>query len=158
MTSLDFWALGVISSEVFLISKKMTEKVISATMKRHIENLEQRQYKNDSTESRCMLLLKLPPFFPLRLAEWTSAAISKQTFVWTPSSRSYIILALGSHYGSWEFPLASGCLWKSNKSIHCVANSLLQVAFKRWHEWGHLQEHSFLLIFWVPFSTWSFVQ
>ena len=123
-----------------------------------VDVLEQRQYKNDSKESRWMLILKLPPFSAHRLAQWKRAAISQQTFIRTPSSRSYIILALGSHYGSWEFPLASGCLWKSNKSIHCVANSLLQVAFKRWHEWGHLQEHSFLLIFWVPFSTWSFVQ
>merc|ERR1719468_1237079 len=29
--------------------------------------LEQRQYKNDSTEFRCMLVLKLPPFFPHRV-------------------------------------------------------------------------------------------
>ena len=35
------------------------------------------------------------PFSPHRLAEWKRAAISKQTFIWTPSSLSYIILALG---------------------------------------------------------------
>ena len=56
--------------------------------------LEQRQYKNDSTELRCMLILKLPPFFPHRIAEWKSAANSKQTVIWSPSIRSYIILAL----------------------------------------------------------------
>ena len=31
--------------------------------------LEQRQYKNDSTEFRCMLILNLPPCFPHRIAE-----------------------------------------------------------------------------------------
>ena len=60
--------------------------------------LEQRQYKNDSTESRCMLILKLPPFFPHHIGEWKRAAISKQTFIWTLSSRSYIILALIKYY------------------------------------------------------------
>ena len=41
-----------------------------------------------------MLILKLLPLFPHRLAECKRAAISKQTFIWTLSSRSYIILAL----------------------------------------------------------------
>ena len=41
-----------------------------------------------------MLILKLPPFFPHRIAEWKSAENSKQTFIWSPSIRSYIILAL----------------------------------------------------------------
>ena len=36
-----------------------------------------------------MLISKLPLFFPHRIAEWNSAAISKQTFIWTPSSCSY---------------------------------------------------------------------
>ena len=56
--------------------------------------LEQRQYKNDSAEFRCMLILNLPPCFPHRIAEWKSAPNSKQTFIWSPSIRSYIILAL----------------------------------------------------------------
>ena len=56
--------------------------------------LEQRQYKNDSTEFRCMLILNLPPCFLHRIAEWKSAPNSKQTFIWSPSIRSYIILAL----------------------------------------------------------------
>ena len=58
------------------------------------KELEQRQDKNDSTESRCLFILKLPRFFPRSIAEWKSAVISKQIFIWTPSSRSYIILAL----------------------------------------------------------------
>ena len=41
-----------------------------------------------------MLILKLPPKFPRRIAESKGAAISKQTFTRTPSSRSEIILAL----------------------------------------------------------------
>ena len=41
-----------------------------------------------------MLILKLPPFFPHRIADWKSAANSKQTFIWSPSIRSYIILDL----------------------------------------------------------------
>ena len=41
-----------------------------------------------------MLILKLPPFFPHRIAKWKRAAISKHTFIWSLSSRSYIILAL----------------------------------------------------------------
>ena len=59
--------------------------------------LEQRQYKNDSTEFRCMLILKLPLFSPHHLAERKSAPISKQTFISTPSRRSYITLALETH-------------------------------------------------------------
>ena len=50
--------------------------------------LEQRQYMNNSTEFRCMLILKLPPFFPHRIAEWKRAAILKETFIWFPSSCS----------------------------------------------------------------------
>ena len=42
-----------------------------------------------------MLILNLPPCFPHRIAEWKSAPNSKQTFIWSPSIRSYIILALG---------------------------------------------------------------
>ena len=42
-----------------------------------------------------MLILNLPPCFPHRIAEWKSSPNSKQTFIWTPSIRSYIILALG---------------------------------------------------------------
>ena len=64
--------------------------------------LKQRQYKNDSTESRCMLILKLPPFFPHRIAEGKRAAISKQTIIWTPSSGSYTILALVLLLQSWH--------------------------------------------------------
>ena len=56
--------------------------------------LEQRWYKNESTETRWMFVLNLPPCFPHRIAEWNSAPNSKQTFIWSPSIRSYIILAL----------------------------------------------------------------
>ena len=41
-----------------------------------------------------MLVLKLPRFYPLRIDERKSAAISKQTHLLTPSSRPYIVLAL----------------------------------------------------------------
>ena len=41
-----------------------------------------------------MLILKFPPISPHRTAEWKGAAISKQTFIWTPLSRSYNILPL----------------------------------------------------------------
>ena len=41
-----------------------------------------------------MLILNLPPCFTHRIAEWKSAPNSKQTFIWSPSIRSYIILAL----------------------------------------------------------------
>ena len=60
--------------------------------------LDQTKYKNDSTESRCMLILKLPPFSPHCIAEWKSTPISKQTFIWTQSSSSCIILALAWHW------------------------------------------------------------
>ena len=65
--------------------------------------LEQKQHKNESTESKCMLIWKLPPFFPHRIAEWKSVPISKQTFIWTPSSRSHIILALELRYKNFPF-------------------------------------------------------
>ena len=37
---------------------------------------------------------KIAAFFPHRLGEWKAAPISKQTYLVTPSSRSYIVLAL----------------------------------------------------------------
>ena len=40
------------------------------------------------------VILKLPRFFPYHIGEDKSAAISKQTHIWTPSIRSYIVLAL----------------------------------------------------------------
>ena len=46
--------------------------------------LELRQYKNDSMKSICMLVLKLPLFFPHRIGEWKRVAISKQTYLLTP--------------------------------------------------------------------------
>ena len=66
-------------------------------------DLEQRQYKNYSTEFRCVLILNLPPCFPHRIAEWKSAPNSKQTFIWSPSIRSYIILALGTDFFSGKY-------------------------------------------------------
>ena len=45
-----------------------------------------------------MLILNLPPCFPHRIAEWKSAPNSKQTFIWSPSIRSYIILALKFYF------------------------------------------------------------
>ena len=41
-----------------------------------------------------MFVLKLPLFFTL-LCDGKRAAISKLTYIWTPSSFSYIALALG---------------------------------------------------------------
>ena len=57
-------------------------------------SLELRWYKNNSTESRWMFVLKLPPFFTRLNGEGKMAAISKLTLIWTPSSRSYIVFAL----------------------------------------------------------------
>ena len=56
----------------------------SADSNFHDRALELRQYKNDSTESKSMLILKLPRFSPHRVAEWRSAPISKQTYLLTP--------------------------------------------------------------------------
>ena len=47
---------------------------------------------------KCMLVLKLPCFFPHRIGGWKSAAISKQSYLLTPSSRSYVVLALKAHF------------------------------------------------------------
>ena len=41
-----------------------------------------------------MFVLKLPRFFTRLYGKRNSAAISKLTYIWTPSSRSCIILAL----------------------------------------------------------------
>ena len=41
-----------------------------------------------------MFILKLPPFFTWLNGEGKRAAISKLTFIWTSSSRSYIVFAL----------------------------------------------------------------
>ena len=90
--------------------------------------LEQRLYKNDSTESRCMLILKSPPFFPHRIAEWKSAAISKQTFIWTPSSLSYIILSLVLTWVSASGALTKPTFWSAGK---LVINNNFQLIFKR---------------------------
>ena len=49
-------------------------------------HLELRQFKNDSMESKCMLVLKMPHFFPHCTCKWKSAAISKQTYWLTPLS------------------------------------------------------------------------
>ena len=38
--------------------------------------------------------LKLPHFFTRQYGEGKRAAISKSTYIWTPSSRSYIVFAL----------------------------------------------------------------
>ena len=59
-----------------------------------VSTLELRQYKNDSMGSKCMLFSKLPPFIPHRVGEWKSAEILKKPYLLTPSSRSYIVLAL----------------------------------------------------------------
>ena len=41
-----------------------------------------------------MFVLKLPRFFTRLFGEGKKAAISKLTYIWTPSSRSYIVFAL----------------------------------------------------------------
>ena len=63
-------------------------------MQKSCSVLELRQKKNNSTESRCMPVLRLPLFFTCLYSEEKSAAVSKLTCIWTPSSRSYIVLAL----------------------------------------------------------------
>ena len=57
--------------------------------------LELRQNKNDSMDSISMFVLKLPGLFTRLYREEQSKAIFKQTYSWTPSSRSYIVFALG---------------------------------------------------------------
>ena len=56
--------------------------------------LELRQYENDSMESMIMFVLKLPLFFTRLYCEEKRAVISKLSYIWTPSSRYYIGLAL----------------------------------------------------------------
>ena len=60
--------------------------------------LELRQYKNGFVSVKCMLVLKLPPFFPCRVDEGKRAAISKQTWFSQKRVRSYIVLALMGSY------------------------------------------------------------
>ena len=93
-TSIAWSTTVVILRECFQGMLKTTFR----THRKHFDLLEQRQYKNDSTEFRCMLILNLPPCFPHRIAEWKSAPNSKQAFIWSPSIRSYIILALDLHW------------------------------------------------------------
>ena len=45
-----------------------------------------------------MFVLKLVRFFTRLYGEGKRAAISKSTYIWTLSSRSYIVFALGSEY------------------------------------------------------------
>ena len=74
-----------------------------------------------------MLILNLPPCFPHRIAEWKSAPNSKQTFIWSPSIRSYIILALMMQWifcwNLWRklrthFIM---CTWKKTMNIYLCA-------------------------------------
>ena len=41
-----------------------------------------------------MFVLKLPPFFTQLYGDGKRAAISKLTYIWTQSSRSYIVFVL----------------------------------------------------------------
>ena len=50
-----------------------------------------------------MFVLKLPLFFPRLYGEGKRAAISKLTYIWTPSSGSYIIFALVLFLQALEF-------------------------------------------------------
>ena len=50
-----------------------------------------------------MFVLKLPPFFTGLNGERKRAAISKLTFIWTLSSRSYIVFALGHRQGTYPY-------------------------------------------------------
>ena len=43
-----------------------------------------------------MFDLKLPRFFTRLYGEWNRAAISRSTYIWTPSSRTYIVFAVVS--------------------------------------------------------------
>ena len=61
-----------------------------------MDELEQRQYEKDSIQSKIIPILKLPRFFPHRIGDEKSAAISKLELRLTEWSRSYIVLALGS--------------------------------------------------------------
>ena len=58
--------------------------------------IELREYKNDSTV-QMYVSFEIATHFPSPHAV-KSAAISKQTHIWTPSSRSYIVLALVNDY------------------------------------------------------------
>ena len=57
-----------------------------------LKSLELRQFKNDSTEPKNRIVLKLPPFFPYMRVK--SAAISKLADSLVPSSCSDIFKAL----------------------------------------------------------------
>ena len=54
--------------------------------------LEQRQYKNDSTQSKIFLVLKLPRFFTSHIGNWKARRF-QESFL-TELSRSYIVFAL----------------------------------------------------------------
>ena len=55
--------------------------------------LEPIEYQNNSTESRCMFVLKLPRFFTRPYGEGKSTVIS--IFAYICTSSFYIVLALG---------------------------------------------------------------
>ena len=65
-----------------------------------ISFLELRQYKKGFVSVKRMLVLKLPPFFPCRVAEGKRAAISKQTCFSQKRVRSYIVLALARSFSA----------------------------------------------------------
>ena len=56
--------------------------------------LELRQYKNDSMDWKKLFVLNLPRVFSHQIGKQKSATISKQTIFFSPSSSSYIFLAL----------------------------------------------------------------
>ena len=56
--------------------------------------LELRQFKNGFVSVKCMLVLKLTPFFPCRVGEGKRAAISKLACVSQKRILSCIVLAL----------------------------------------------------------------
>ena len=78
--------------------------------------LELRQYKNGFVSGKRMSVLKLPPFFPCRVSEGKSAAISKQTCVSQKRARSYIVLALVKAENKMKHYL--WVIFKDNCNVH----------------------------------------
>ena len=80
----------------------LSQKLISVQAGLQSTFLELRQYKNDSTQSKNFLVLKLQRFFTIHIGD---KAISKQESFLTELSHSYIVLALGhkSNIFIWPF-------------------------------------------------------
>ena len=96
----NWWSLFELHSiEFWTITKKDSFQFYAHLIKKiaripRIEHLEQRQYQNDSMESISIIVLKSSLFFTHLDGNGKSAAISKLTHFLTPSSFSYILLAL----------------------------------------------------------------